>query len=219
MKYTLLSDHGQSPLRDKILMYDTYNFTIKGMFYEIILDSGETANKCTIAPLSYRSDFHLIRVKGAGALGPFQAPILLHPEGGCLTRIRDRFRQECGIASIDCVWRRLDTLIRRISGDLPMLARIPDGFETAYPRQSKIRNDPRGGLATIEAIFTAAALLGNWDASLLSDYYFGRKFVELNLKRFLDLGVPQVKIEFPVLKTKPKHSLQRRRDRGRIAMA
>ena len=186
------------------------------MFYEIILDSGETPNKCTIAPLSYREDFHLFRVKGGGPLGPLSAPILLHHQGECLTTMKSSAAPIPGISSVDCVWRRLDPLLRRVQGTLPKLARIPDGFVTAYPRQNKSNLDPDGGLATIEAIFVAAAILGNWDVTLLSEYHFGRKFVELNRARFLELGITQASQPElqPIWAPRPKTSVQRRVNRG-----
>jgi pre-rRNA-processing protein TSR3 len=188
------------------------------MHYEVIIDAGETINKCTIAPLSSRPDFRLFRVKGPKPLGPLLSPILLHHEGQCLTQLREQLPQVQGIATIDCVWNRLDVLMRRISGQLPILARIPNGFETAYPRRSAQNTDPEGGLATIEAIFVAAALLGNWDITLFSEYYFGGKFVDLNRELFLKLGVsqagdPQCQ---PVLPARIRTSQQRRRDRGRF---
>jgi pre-rRNA-processing protein TSR3 len=187
------------------------------MQYEVILDTGETPNKCTIAPLHDRNDFRLIRVQGNRFLGPLTSTFLLHHEGQCLTTIQADLKVS-GIASIDCVWKRLNTLIHRIEGPLPLLVRIPDGFETAYPRQSKKDTDPAGGLATIEAIFVAAALLGNWDASLFSLYYFGRKFIELNAQRFLELGVHQAADThaLPKLAPRDRNSQQRRRDRGRL---
>lgn len=197
------------------------------MFYEIILDSQETANKCTIAPLIHRPDFHVFRVRGATTLGPLHAPILLHHQGQCLTKIRDSLQGDLanglgstiqGIASIDCVWRRLDPLIHRITGKIPQFARIPDGFETAYPRRSSKNTDPDGGLATIEAIFVASAILGNWDSTLFSEYYFGRKFIALNALRFQELGVDEAGLPhtLPPLPNRPRNSLQRRLDRGRV---
>jgi ribosome biogenesis protein Tsr3 len=188
------------------------------MQYEVILDLGETANKCTIAPLSYRSDFRLMRVQdNCGTLGPLFSSILLHHEGTCLTTVRESMPRIAGIATIDCVWRRLDGLIRRVQGPLPILARIPAGFETAYPRRSEKDFDPEGGLATIEAIFVSAALLGNWDVSLFSEYYFGRKFIEMNKNRFLELGVVQANNQenLPTLSPRTRNSKQRRRDRGK----
>jgi pre-rRNA-processing protein TSR3 len=187
------------------------------MLFEVIIDAGETPNKCTIAPLSYRSDFTLFHVKGSNPLGPLKSSILLHHEGQCLSELRQSPRNFQGIASIDCVWRRLETLLHRIANPIPCLARIPEGFETAYPRRSKKNTDPTQGLATIEAIFIASALLGNWDPSLLSEYYFGRRFIELNQERFLAFGIKQAAdpTAQPVLTPRSRDTMQRRRDRGK----
>lgn len=159
------------------------------MFYEVIIDSGEKANKCTIVPLSHRLDFRVMKVQGAQPLGPLRSSILLHHEGECLTTLRKSIHSAHGIAAIDCVWRRLDVLLSRVIDPSPIFARIPDGFVTAYPRRSAKDTDPSKGLATIEAIFIAAAMLNNVDTSLLSKYYFGDKFLELNRSRFQELGV------------------------------
>jgi pre-rRNA-processing protein TSR3 len=51
---------------------------------------------------------------------------------------------------------------------------------TAYPRTSKVRSDPDGGLATIEAIYAAYRLLGRDTAGLLDHYHWAAEFVELN---------------------------------------
>ncbi|OFZ23203.1 MAG: hypothetical protein A2X94_02895 [Bdellovibrionales bacterium GWB1_55_8] len=188
------------------------------MRYEVIIDSGETPNKCTIAPLAYRPDFCLIPTKGKKVLGPLKSSILLHPHGECLTTLVQPLGGAHGIASIDCVWRRLEPLLRKIEGPLPRLARIPAGFLTAYPRHSAKKTDPAVGLATIEAIFVAAAILGNWDVTLFSQYYFGRKFVEMNVSRFLELGIHQAADPqaMPVLAPRTRTSLQRRADRGKF---
>lgn len=184
-------------------------------FYEVIIDAGETANKCTIAPLASRPDFRLISAKGAEPIGPLKSPVLLHPDGECLTKIRSSRGGISGIAAIDCVWRRVDAILSRIAAPLPVLGRIPDGFQTAYLRKSSYGFDPDGGLATIEAIFAARALLGHWQPDLLSKYPFGRAFVELNRGRFLELGVNEASDQnaMPVFLPKPKNSAQRRRDR------
>ncbi len=188
------------------------------MFYEVVIDTGETANKCTIAPLEQRSDFRLFRVGQDRILGPLQSSFLLHHEGECLTKTAQIEGKVQGIASIDCVWNRLDPVLRKVSGALPRFVKIPDGFVTAYPRISKKDLDPAGGLATIEAVFTAAALLGSWDASLFSQYYFGREYIVRNAQRFLELGVLEAMNAeaLPALPARTRNALQRRRDRGRI---
>lgn len=188
------------------------------MIYEIIVDSGETANKCTIAPLASRTDFHLFRVKGDGPLGPLSAPVLLHHEGQCLTTLRETVSPVPALASVDCVWRRLPKLLNRIEwkdGKQPALAKIPEGFRTVYPRVGANGTDPQGGLATIEALFVAAALLGNYDPTLLSQYHFARRFIELNVSRFFELGVESNPEAFPLVPSPARNAMSRRQNRGR----
>ena len=62
----------------------------------------------------------------------------------------------------------------------PPLVKIPEGFQTAYPRRNKKGEDPSTGLATIEALFIAAAFLGHWDETLLEKYHFGQDFLRIN---------------------------------------
>ncbi len=185
------------------------------MRYEVVLDRGETANKCTIMPLAGRAGFRIVGVVDELAIPGLRSDLLLHPEGECLTGLRAKLGKVEAIAAVDCVWRRLPVLLAGIEGGLPTLARIPDGFVTAYPRKSEDGSDPQAGLATIEAIFTAAALLGNWDTGLLSQYYFGAAYVALNAALFARLGVsealdPELR---PVLDRKPRSALQRKLDR------
>lgn len=189
------------------------------MIYEIVVDRGETPNKCTIAPLASRPDFRLFPVFGEGPLGPLSAPILLHHEGVCLTTLRSKTDVLPALACIDCVWRRLPFLMERtrwVDDKAPVLARIPDGFSTVYPRVGSAYSDPQGGLATIEAIFVAAAILGNYDPTLLSKYYFGRRFIETNAKRFLELGIDQVQDPdlLPLPPVPERNSMTRRKNRG-----
>ncbi len=190
------------------------------MHYEILLDHGETPNKCTITPLAGRADFRLIPVFGEGPLGPLSAPILLHHEGTCLTELRSRFSTPPDLACIDSVWRRVPKIAPRIIWKVgPALrAKIPTGFVTAYPRVGRPHQDPPGGLATIEALFIAAALLGNWDVSLLSQYYPSRRFIESNAQRFAELGVTQVNDpnQWPTPPPLVRHAWSRRRNRGRL---
>jgi pre-rRNA-processing protein TSR3 len=188
------------------------------MRYEIIVDSGETPNKCTITPLSGRSDFRLFPVYGEGPLGPLYSPIFLHPEGECLSTVHKALGIPSGIACIDCVWRRLPVLEKRLAWkkEPALRVRIPEGFKTVYPRVGAKHSDPEGGLATIEAIFIAAALLGNVDTSLLSKYYFARDFLEENRKRFEDFDIINLEaLPYPSKTPQERNASTRRWNRGR----
>ena len=181
------------------------------MQYEIVIDRGESANKCTIAPLSYREDFNLLRVKGNSVIGPLVSTVLLHHEGDSYENIQRHRSEISGIACIDCIWRRLNPILAKVQGPLPRLMKIPDGFKTAYPRKSELDHDPEGGLATIEAIFIAAALFGKWDVTLLHEYYFGKEFIDLNAGRMRDLGI--YRDERPIFHPRENTSKRRKEDR------
>lgn len=182
------------------------------LVYDIVVDHGETSNKCTILPLAYRSDFNIMRGDKARTLA---ADILLHPEGVPLQSLnREEFPVQ-RLAAIDCVWRRLSPILQKIAQPLPLLVRIPAEFVTAYPRASRKDFDPEGGLATIEAIFIAAAFLGNWDQSLLREYYFAEKFIEDNASTFRFYGI-NPEIQRPIFQPHaPRDSQTRRLGRGR----
>lgn len=148
------------------------------MRYEILVDKLENPRKCTIAPLRGREDFSFRYFSGNKPVAPFTADCLLHIDGECLTGIpRGSLRS---LALIDCTWKKVPGVLQRLERPLPRLVRMPDGFVTAYPRMNKEGLDPSGGLATIEALFIAAAFMGRWDLSLLENYHFKNQFLELN---------------------------------------
>ena len=53
-------------------------------------------------------------------------------------------------------------------------------WKTAYPRSSKLFDDPDAGLATIEAIFAAYVALGRDTSGLLDSYHWSDEFLALN---------------------------------------
>ncbi len=194
--------------------------------FEILIDHSETSNKCTILPLSYRPDFKITRFPRQITAKPprlrLQSQLLLHPAGTPINDyMRDRPAFAGSLAAIDCIWRRLDPIINAIANPLPLLVGLPPGFVTAYPRQSRHDFDPEGGLATIEALFIASALLGHWDETLLCEYFFGQTFLDLNHQRFAELG-----IEIPSRSSRPlfqprypRNAHSRRLGRGRGGQA
>jgi len=83
----------------------------------------------------------------------------------------------CGLLVLDGTWRHVEPM-QRAHAEVPIRSLPP--LTTAYPRSSKVRTDPDGGLATVEAIYAAYRLLGRDTTGLLDHYHWATEFVELN---------------------------------------
>lgn len=155
--------------------------------YEVLVDKGETPNKCTILPLAYRRDLSIVRFERGVPIPPLAGRIFLHPDGESLETIPREAGAGDGIllSLVDSLWRRLDQIVALIERPLPRLAKIPPGFRTSYPRRNKKNMDPEDGLATIEALFLGAAFLGRWDETLLEQYHFAQEFLDINREAFM----------------------------------
>jgi len=153
------------------------------LHYEIVVDHTEKSKQCTILPLRDREDFKITRFRATNPPRKLSSDILLHPDGISLAELRspDSITK---IAALDCIWRRLNTILNHTLEPHPKFVSIPPGFLTAYPRKDKHGDDPSAGFATIEALFITAAFLGTWDLTLLEKYYFGEKFLEINAEAF-----------------------------------
>jgi pre-rRNA-processing protein TSR3 len=139
----------------------------------IIVRRGENRAQCTIQHLRGTPGIAFLRY-------PFyQKPdlsryFLLAPDAPPLVRA-DAGRP---LLLLDANWHRALKMRRAIE---PIEARaIPHGWRTAYPRRSKVHTDPDTGLATIEALFAAACVLGCRDESLLRSYPWRNNFLALN---------------------------------------
>lgn len=162
------------------------------MQFEVIVDRTERVQKCTILPLTYRDDFDIRRVRRGAPLDPLTGDLLLHPDGESLAILGPELAAAGSghrLSAIDCTWKQLAGFLECVPEPWPRLAAIPPGFVTAYPRKNKVNLDPDGGLATIEALFIAAAFLGVWDETLLAEYYFGPAFLEANREVFARYGL------------------------------
>ena len=142
----------------------------------IIVRRGEDPAQCTVRPLRgtpgleflpyplrHKPDLsrHLLLAPDAPPLAPADAdrPLLL----------------------LDASWRHAAKMRRAVE---PVEARsIPPGWQTAYPRRSKIHADPDTGLATAEALFAALCTLGRRDDALLRFYPWRDAFLALNRAR------------------------------------
>ena len=78
---------------------------------------------------------------------------------------------------LDSTWRWLPQLRAGVHGT-PLARSIPGAIATAYPRTSKVFEDPAAGLASIEALYLARALLGDRDETLLDGYHWKQPFLE-----------------------------------------
>jgi pre-rRNA-processing protein TSR3 len=141
----------------------------------VIRHPKERRSKCSLTPLEGRADIDFFRARpnwsfditgftvlalGAPELSPEDAgrPLLL----------------------LDSTWRLLPQIEACLYGQ--GVRRTLPAVPTAYPRISKIAEDPMGGLASVEALYLAKLLLGERDDALLADYYWRDVFLE-SLKR------------------------------------
>lgn len=139
----------------------------------ILRDPHESIQKCSLTPLRGTAGVHFVSYEGGRRLDA-GTRVLLHPEGSDITEA-DRGKP---LFLIDSSWRRLPKLLACVDGALER-RRLPP-LVTAYPRKSKQNTDPAQGLASIEALYAALALLGEVHPELLASYHWKDEFLRLN---------------------------------------
>jgi pre-rRNA-processing protein TSR3 len=85
--------------------------------------------------------------------------------------------RERGLLVLDGTWRWA-AVMERDYEDVPV--RSLPAWETAYPRTSKMFDDPSAGLATIEAVYAACHILDRDTTGLLDEYHWADEFLRLN---------------------------------------
>jgi pre-rRNA-processing protein TSR3 len=80
------------------------------------------------------------------------------------------------ILLLDSSWRWLPQLAACLRG-APIARSIPGPLRTAYPRTSRLFEDPAEGLASVEALYLARRILGDDDPSLLEGYHWRQAFL------------------------------------------
>ncbi len=153
----------------------------------VIQHHKENLRKCSLTPIRGRSDLEIL-VPRAGPSG--YSPIDV--DGGILLRVGapplargDRAILEASPAHrlvlIDCNWIKVPKLLGLLRPRGVLTDRsLPPGIRTAYPRRSKTFEDPADGLATVEALAAAYAILGFREHGLLDGYPWAQRFLELN---------------------------------------
>jgi pre-rRNA-processing protein TSR3 len=139
----------------------------------IVHDPREPANKCSLTPLRGMEGVRFVPLRGDVRVDAGRR-IWLHPDGEELGP-SDR---GIGLLLIDCTWRRVAKLSKRIDGEL-LQRRLPN-LVTAYPRRSKLVPDPEHGLASVEALYAALALLDAPCPELLARYHWAAEFLAAN---------------------------------------
>jgi len=138
----------------------------------VIRHPKEKLSKCSLTPLHGRSEIQFFRAKPDFE---FDASgfILLEVDAPPLSPNDNHLP----LLILDATWRLLPKVRRRVIGT-PLPRSIPPGIRTAYPRVGKNYPDPMGGLASVEALFVARALLGDYDPSLLAAYHWRESFLD-----------------------------------------
>lgn len=141
----------------------------------ILRDPRESVKKCSLTPLRGMDGVRFIDWKRDRTY-EVGARLYLHPDGDELTAA-DR---DLGLdlLLIDCSWRRVRQLLGSVEGEL-VPRRLPP-LQTAYPRVSRVFEDPDGGLASIEALYAAAAIMGLEKPEWLEAYRWKDEFLERN---------------------------------------
>lgn len=139
----------------------------------IVRDPRESPKKCSLTPLRGMSGVSFVSYAPDRRVAVGRR-VLLHKDGEPITDA-DRGSP---LLLIDCAWRRVPQLLATIDGEL-LPRRLPH-LVTAYPRKSSITPDPEQGLASIEALYAALALLGDVRSELLAHYRWREPFLAAN---------------------------------------
>lgn len=138
----------------------------------IVVHRRENRKKCSVEPLREDRRFVFWTYPDDGP-EPLAGYVRLGI-GGPILSDADR---DCGLLVIDATWRLAERMDKKYSY-LPVRSLPP--CQTAYPRVSKVFDDPEAGLATIEAIYLANYLLGRDTTALLDDYRWRDDFLQKN---------------------------------------
>lgn len=141
----------------------------------IVVHPKEKRSKCTVEPLRGREDFVFWKYpqRGDESLEGYVRLGLGAPE-------LSSNDAPSGLLVLDGTWRLADRMEADFA-DVPVRTLPP--LETAYPRVSKLFDDPLGGLATVEAVYAALHILGRDVAGVLDEYHWREEFLTANAER------------------------------------
>ena len=138
----------------------------------IVRHARENPRKCTILPLRGRADIRLVGYP-VKEMPDLRSYVRLAADGPDLTPAD----AACGLLLLDGSWRWAAAMTRDFQHVPPRALR---GYQTAYPRVSKLGTDPDNGLASVEALYIAYRILGRPTAGLLDHYRWAEQFLRIN---------------------------------------
>jgi len=146
----------------------------------IVVHPRERRSKCSVEPLRGRPGFVFWTFPTRGP-EPLTGYVRLGL-GGELLAPADADR---GLLVLDATWK----YAARMEADYPEIpVRSLGPWQTAYPRRSKVFDDPAAGLATIEAIYAAWVQIGRDPTGLLDAYHWRDRFLQLNAELIAACG-------------------------------
>ncbi len=138
----------------------------------IVVHPKERRSKCSVEPLRGREGFTFWKFPRSGP-EPLDGYVRLGLGGPELSSAD----AERGLLVLDGTWRHA-RLMEDQYESVPVRSLPP--WQTAYPRVSKLFEDPDQGLATIEAVYAAYWTLGRPVEGLLDRYFWAEDFLAHN---------------------------------------
>lgn len=138
----------------------------------IVVHPKERRSKCSVEPLRPRDDFVFYTFPDP-VTHPVDGYVRLGMGGETLTA-EDAGK---GLFILDGTWK-LAARMEPTFDEMPIRTLPP--VQTAYPRVSKVFDDPTGGLATVEAVYAALRIIGGNVTGILDSYHWKNEFLELN---------------------------------------
>jgi pre-rRNA-processing protein TSR3 len=148
----------------------------------VIRHRKENLKKCSLSGLEGRKDFIFFRY-------PLEKPVSLSNYILLTLNAEEELAANdagCGLLLLDATWRYAQAMEKALPMDGVVKKRLPHPLITAYPRKQNDCVDPNAGLASIEAIVGAYAVLGRPLQGLLDHYYWKDTFLKKNESFLLD---------------------------------
>lgn len=138
----------------------------------------ENLKKCSLRGLENRTDFLFFRYPLHEFLHPLENYILLSLDTSEELSHEDG---AMGLLVLDATWRYAQKMEQQMAFPPSIRRRrLPGHLKTAYPRRQQDCLDPSQGLASVEAIACAYALMGRSLDGLLDHYHWKESFIEKN---------------------------------------